>query len=265
MCKDLAVVMDVAGTILRMYRVAKDIQKGAILVNVVTWELIMEKKGRVLLVPQLDPEIIFSYRPDDTMGMLINGREQLLEISCASSPISKVEAARILSCSQAKIRDLQEVQKAVLIRCPGNYHTSGMIVDVDLQEVVYALSTGGSPFPGLKNVLLDLKNLGADVYVASGDSMRSLAYLKELGIDLSRVYPVSGPRRKKEIIVDLKRQYRQVVMVGDGLNDLYALRAADLGILTVQQDTRPTLKLRDAADKIITDIKELPKILIDIC
>jgi soluble P-type ATPase len=43
------------------------------------------------------------------------------------------------------------------------------------------------------------------------------------------------------------------------------LRAADMGILTVQQDTRPTLKLRDAADKIIADIKELPKILIDIC
>ena len=47
MCKELAVVMDVAGTMLRMYRVAKDIEKGVILVNVVTWELIMEKKGGV--------------------------------------------------------------------------------------------------------------------------------------------------------------------------------------------------------------------------
>lgn len=265
MCKDLAVVMDVAGTILRMYRVAKDIERGVIRLNVVTWELIMEKKGRVLVVPQMDPALIFSCRPDDTLGMLIDGREQLLEISCASSPITKDEAVRILGRSRAKVRDLLEVYREVLARCPGNYHTAGMIVDVDLQEVVYALSTGGSPFPGLKDVLACLKNRGADVYVASGDSMRSLAYLNELGIDLSRVYPVSSPRRKKEIIVDLKNQYRQVVMVGDGLNDLYALRAADLGILTVQQDTRPTLKLFEAADKIITDIKELPKILMDNC
>jgi Cu+-exporting ATPase len=265
MCKDLAVVMDVAGTILRMYRVAKDIEKGTIRLNVVTWELIMEKKGRVLVVPQMDPALIFSCRPDDTLGMLMKGREQLLEISCASSPITKDEAVRILVRSQAKVRDLVEVCREVLSRCPGNYHTVGMIVDVDLQEVVYALSTGGSPFPGLMDVLACLKNHGADVYVASGDSMRSLAYLKELGIDLSRVYPVSSPRRKKEIIVDLKNQYRQVVMVGDGLNDLYALRAADLGILTVQQDTRPTSKLLLAADKIITDIKELPKILWDNC
>jgi soluble P-type ATPase len=265
MCRDLAVVMDVAGTMLRMYRAAKDVESGVILENVVTWELIMEKKGRVLVVPQMDPNLIFSCRPDDTMGTLIVGREQLLEISCASSPISKDEAVHILERSRAKVRDLQDVYRKVLARCPGNYHTAGMIVDVDFQEVVYALSTGGSPFPGLKDVLACLKHIGADVYVASGDSMRSLSHLTEFGIDLSRVNPVSSPRRKKEIIVYLKNQYRRVVMVGDGLNDLYALRAADLGILTVQQDTRPTLKLLLAADEIITDIKELPKILIENC
>jgi len=38
MFRDLAVVMDVAGTMLRMYRVAKDIEMGVILENVVTWE-----------------------------------------------------------------------------------------------------------------------------------------------------------------------------------------------------------------------------------
>jgi soluble P-type ATPase len=265
MCRDLAVVMDVAGTILRMYRVAKDIQSGAILENVVTWELIMEKKGRALVVPQIDLYQIFSCRPDDAIGTLIDGREQLLEVSCASSPISKDEAVRIVGRSQAKVRDLLEVHREVLARCPKNYHTAGMIVDEDLEEVVYVLSTGGSPFPGLLDVLSDLKHLGADVYIASGDSMRSLSSLKELGIDLSRVYPVSSPLRKKEIIVDLKSQYRRVVMVGDGLNDLYALRAADIGILTVQQDTRPTLTLLLAADEIITNIKELPKILIENC
>jgi len=47
-------------------------------------------------------------------------------------------------------------------------------------------------------------------------------------------------------------------MVGDGLNDLYALLAADLGVLTMQQDTHPALKLCQAADKIIWDIQELP-------
>lgn len=261
MSKELAVVMDVAGTILRMYRVAKDIEKGTILANVVTWELIMEKKGRVLVVPQVDPSVMLSYHPDDRLGKLIDGREQMLEISCSSSPVSKSQAMRILAGTQAKVGDLIEVYQEVAARCPGNYITAGMIVDAQLNEVAYALSTGGAPFPGLKGVLASLRDQGADIFVASGDSMRSLAYLRELGIDLSRVYPVSGPMKKKEIVVSLKSQYRRVVMIGDGLNDLYALRAADLGILTVQQDTRPTQKLRDAADKVITNIMELPKIL----
>ena len=261
MCKDYAVVMDVAGTILRMYRVAKDIRRSLILEKVVTWELMMEKKGRALVVPQIDPERIFSCRPDDALAKLVEGREDLLEISCASSYVSRDEAVRIVRCSQARVRDLQEVHLAVKARCPDNYRTAGIIVDGDLEEVVYVLSTGGSPFPGVKDVLLDLENHGADVYVASGDSMMSLVGLKELGINLNRVYPVSSPLRKEEIVNDLKNKYRRVAMVGDGLNDLYALRAADLGILTVQQDTRPAPKLLEAADEIIKDIKELPKIM----
>jgi Cu+-exporting ATPase len=95
--------------------------------------------------------------------------------------------------------------------------------------------------------------------------MRSLSHLTDLGIDLSRVHPVSSPARKRAIIEDLKRRYKRVVMVGDGLNDLYALEAADLGVLTVQQDTRPSQKLLSAADKIINNILELPKILTENC
>ena len=61
-------VMDVAGTILMMYRVAKDIGRGVLLEKVVTWELIMEKKDRALVVPQIDPDLILSSRPDELLG-----------------------------------------------------------------------------------------------------------------------------------------------------------------------------------------------------
>jgi Cu+-exporting ATPase len=261
MSGDLAVVMDVAGTILMMYRVAKDIGRGVILEKVVTWELMMEKKGRALVVPQIDPDLILSSRPDGLLGTLVLGRGERVEISCSSSRISRIEVLGILGRSQVRVRELQEVYLAVKARCSGIYRTTGMIVDQDCQDIVYTLSTGGAPFPGLRNVLLDLENLGADVYVASGDSMRSLANLKECGIDLSRIHPIASPRRKKEIVTDLKKKYRRVVMVGDGLNDLYALREADIGVLTVQQDTRPAPKLRQAADEIIKNIQELPEIV----
>jgi Cu+-exporting ATPase len=261
MSGDLAVVMDVAGTILRMYRVAKDIGQGNILERVVTWELIMKKKGQALIVPQVDPEFVISCLSDDLLNTLFRGREEYVEISCSSSPISKEDILKILNNSQIKIHELQEVYQVVKAQCPYKYRTTGMIVDEDVGEITYVLSTGGIPFPGLQGVLVDLEDLGADVFIASGDSMRSLMNLKDYGIDLERVYPVASPRRKQEIVSDLKKKYRRVVMVGDGLNDLYALLAADLGVLTMQQDTHPVLKLRQAADKIILDIQELPNIV----
>ena len=256
-------VMDVAGTILRMYRVAKNISRGDILEKVVTWELIMKKKGQALVVPQVDPEFVISCRPDDPLNTLFGGREEYVEISCSSSPISKDDILKILSRSQIKVHELQEVYQVVKAKCPHKYLTTGMIVDEDIGEITYVLSTGGTPFPGLQGVLIELENLGADVFIASGDSMRSLMNLKDYGINLERVYPVASPRRKQEIVANLKKKYRRVVMVGDGLNDLYALLAADLGVLTVQQDTHPALKLCQAADKIIWDIQELPNIVMN--
>ena len=79
-------------------------------------------------------------------------------------------------------------------------------MDDDIGQITYVLSTGGTPFPGLQGVLVDLDNLGADVFIASGDSMRSLMNLKDYGIDLERVYPVANPRRKQEIVSDLKKK-----------------------------------------------------------
>jgi soluble P-type ATPase len=261
MSGDLAVVLDAAGTMLRMYRVAKDLRSGLLLEKVVTWELIMEKSGRALVVPQMDPDFLALYPPDEPLGSLFKGREDCVEISCSSSPISREQAVAILLRSKAKVSDLQEVNIAVKARCPEKYQTTGMIIDEDLQAVTHVLSTGGTPFPGLCSVLREIESLGADIYVASGDSMRSLANLKDYGIDLDRVYPVASPRRKQEIVIKLKERYGSVVMVGDGLNDLYALKAADLSVLSVQQDTRPASKLARAADEIMRNIKELPEIL----
>lgn len=261
MLKDQAVVLDVAGTILRMYRVAKDIGRGLIIENIVTWELIMEKRGRALVVPQIDLDLLGSWRPESSIGDLIKGQDDAVEISCSSSPISKELALDILRCSRAKVADLQEVNGAVRAKCPENYQTSGIIVDEDLREVTHTIGTGGAPFPRLREVLRDLECYGADVYFASGDSMQSLSYLQDFGIDLHRIFPVADPRQKQEIVVRLKERYRRVIMVGDGLNDLYALRAADTGVLTVQQDSHPAQCLFDAADRIIEDIMQLPEIL----
>ncbi|MDD1752648.1 MAG: HAD family hydrolase [Methanotrichaceae archaeon] len=259
MPSDFAVVLDVAGTILKMYRVAKNIAKNILIRKVITWELIMEKSGRALVVPQLDPEVVAACLPKEPIGAILNLSD--IEVSCSSSPVSKAEVVGILLGSKARIADIQEVHNEVKAKCPEKYQTTGMIVDQDIREVTYTISTAGTPFNGFNEVLESLKYLGAEVYVASGDSIHGLLQLTDYGILPERIFSASSPKRKQEIILMLKKKYKCVVMVGDGLNDIFALQASDLGILTLQQDTRQAPRLFKAADVVIWDIKELPEIL----
>jgi len=45
-------------------------------------------------------------------------------------------------------------------------------------------------------------------------------------------------------------------MVGDGINDILAMRAADLGVLSIQQTGECPPLLCEEADIVIRDIKE---------
>ena len=260
MPRELAVVFDVAGTILKMYRVAKDISTNRLMEKVITWKLIMEKSGRALVVPNIDPKVLVSGHPEDTVSSIFDLNDGF-EISCASTAVSKTDALNIIFRSKVRLADIQEVYQAVKAKCPNKYQTTGMIIDTDISEITHTISTGGVPFSGLDDVLKSLESLGAEVYIASGDSMRSLLHLTEHGIRPDRIFPVANPNRKQDIVRKLKNNFDIVIMVGDGLNDIYALQASDLGVLTVQQDTEPAAELMHAADLIIENIRELPALI----
>ena len=255
-------IFDVAGTMLEMYRVAKDLSRNLLMEGIFTMELVMEKGGRALVIPHLDPEEVMKTPAETTFADFFRGREGNVVISCSSTPVSEDEARRLLLSSEEEVSSLQETLAAVSAHCPGFYYTSGLIVDVETGTVTHSISTGGRPFPQLEAVLEELEEMGADIYVASGDSKRSLSSLTRWrGIREERIYPASKPRRKEEIVTGLKGEYRTVVMVGDGLNDRYALEAADLGVLTVQQESRPPSELLEAADEVIDEIRKLPELL----
>ena len=264
MSGDLAVVFDVAGTMLEMYRVAKDISRDSLLRGVVTTDLVMEKDGRALVVPNIDSAEIMAASPQTALGAFVVGRGREVRISCSSTPVSEEDASLILLRSEVKMADLQEGLAEVCAHGPRFYCTTGVIVDADIMEVSYSISTGGKPFIGLEDVLGELLNMGADIYVASGDSMRSLFNLTRCrGICQDRICSVSTPKKKKELVLSLKEGHGMVVMVGDGLNDRDALRVADIGLLTVQQDTHPPAELIQAADRVIDKIDEIPGIIED--
>jgi Cu+-exporting ATPase len=83
--------------------------------------------------------------------------------------------------------------------------------------------------PSTPQALAELKDLGLDLVMATGDNAQAAARLAlELGIP--RFEAGLSPQGKAALIASLRAQRKAVVMVGDGINDAVALAAADCGI-----------------------------------
>ncbi len=256
----IAVVFDSAGTLLRMHRVAKNVITGEFLDEVVSTELVGKKPYCALMVMQVDSSNLVSCPPDMLISDFIRKHSIDIDVACSRSKIDKNDAMRAITNDKvARMKDLQDVMAAVKKRCKNIYYMGvGLIIDVDTDSIPYVICTGGKVYSNAFRVIETLMEKGIGVYIASGDSMRNLSVLAEnLRVPLGCVFEISTPERKEEIVKNLKKEYDRVIMVGDGINDILAMRAADLGVLSIQQTGKCPPLLCEEADIVIKDIWEI--------
>ncbi len=99
----------------------------------------------------------------------------------------------------------------------------------DGERVVGYLAVQDEPRPEAREVIAELKAEGIRTLMLTGDNSGVADNIAEkVGID--NVFAGLLPAEKLNKLIELKNEFGQVVMVGDGINDSPALAQADIGV-----------------------------------
>ncbi|MGZ7209947.1 MAG: HAD family hydrolase [Methanobacterium sp.] len=261
MAKNLkAIVFDNSGTLIERYRALKEIKTDSIIDNVSSLDIIENGVDRALVVLQTDPaKCIINARPYQTIYEFITRNKINISISYSMTEIQKKEIIEAIKDDKAQVKDIQDTINAVRDKkynvqlCSG----SGIIVALNKKKIEFTISSGGKVFPQVPQVIEELQNRDIDIFIASGDREASLKKLAEyIGLPPENVFDTADAWKKMEIVKGLKRNYT-VMMVGNSVNDIFALEEADIGVLTEQQKEKNPKKLYDVADVVISNINEI--------
>lgn len=255
-----AVVFDNSGTLIKRYRAVKDLKTGTVCDNVSSIDIVDYDVNRALVVLQTDPsKCIINAKPDQTIYQFIKRNQVKFDISYSNRGIKKEDALELLKDDDSEVADIQDTINAVMKKhynvqiCSG----SGFIMNLDSGKVEFTITAGGKIFKDVPEVVKGLKNRGIDIYVASGDRTRSLEQLADfINIPKGNVCGTADSNRKRDIVRELKKKYR-VMMVGNSANDILAIKEADVGVITLQQDEEVPEKVYHAADFVVHNIREV--------
>jgi Cu+-exporting ATPase len=256
-----AIVFDSSGTLVEVFRVLKDLDSNQFIYDESSTYMVSRKDACALIA--IDEDINWILSQDDER--FISSSDLEFKVSCYSLKIIEDEIYNALKrAKRAKFADIKKlIGKVYPIHKKIYYINVGLIIDTSRSEntIRFLLGSSGKIF---KNVfpLFDSLKKDFDIYIATGDTRRSaIALAKILNIDDDRIFSLATPVIKEKIILELKKEYDTVIMVGDGINDLLAFRAADLSILTRQQDQKVPEILTKSVDHIVLDLLQIPKIV----
>ncbi|MDD5142594.1 HAD family hydrolase [Methanoregula sp.] len=262
----VAVVFDSAGTLLSTYRVAKDICNRSLLPGIETTTLTFSSPDRVLIVLPVHSKDLMATPPDTLLSHYLADRNIYFGVSCTRKIVTAEDIADVLYADQrARAGDLQECIRNVWSVCRAEEMVtlnSGAIINMAHKAIEFTITAGGWPFPGAKETITALHRMGVPTFIASGDRVTKLEKMADhFGIPRDRVYGVATPSIKAQIVHDLRQEYDKVLMVGDGINDLFALRNADIAILTVEQPGDRPEELFKEADFVVNNVSEVKAIV----
>ena len=268
--KGTCVVFDVSGTLLEPAVVIRDISSGRMAKDIELnsgkqisgLDFLSANPQYVLAALDISPKVISdelkSYQKISTFIKEKNVKVYSL-YSEGDSSEEEIRKA-ILSDNVVTIRDYRESMNALK-----NTHeiewllTLTILVDVSAKRIPYIGVVGGKTSPKVRDLIKTLRAMDIAVYLASGEQRNALERVGErIGVNKDFIYSNANADEKGRIIEYFKKQFDLVIMVGNSLNDIVAMKKAQIGILNTQYSGITTdERLLEASDYTVNAIEEL--------
>lgn len=271
-------VFDVTGTLLEPAVIIRDISSGRMAEDIELssgrrisgFELLSAHPQYALSALDVYPEVMSGYpEHNQTISTYIKKNKIRTYLLYTEGGVSEEDIhTAILSDETVTIQDYREAIYALK-----NAHeiewllTLTVLVDVSAGSVPYIGVVGGKTFPKVQDLVKMLKGMGIAVYLASGEQKDSLERVGEhIGVGKDFICSGANADGKGEIIESLKKESNFTIMVGNSLNDVIAMKKAQIGILNRQYSGfKINERMLEVSDFVVGDIEELifliPKIV----
>ena len=259
-----AVIFDNSGTLIERYRVIKDVLNGNIFTDINSLDLIDASDSLALVVLQFNTNKLLNLNQNMLISDVIKEYDIDFDVSFSNRQVTKSEVSQILLNEKTStVKDITDGFGILGEKIPNMQLCNGsaLIVDMDISQIVYTITSAGRLFENVLKTVEILKSRGNEIYIASGDRKGAIQRLANiLDINPANAYGSVSTRGKCEIVSALKSEGYKVMMVGDGINDVLAFMKADVSVLTIEQKEEVSKKLYNKTDYIIKDIFEVTAI-----
>jgi cation-transporting P-type ATPase C len=161
---------------------------------------------------------------------------------------SKIDDKRLLVGNKAllnrykiSLKDYKNVSSKLL-----NSGKTAVYIALD-DEILGVLGFTHEVRKGTKQMIEDLRQRGVKhIALLTGDEVKvANGFALDFGFD--SVFANQSPKGKADAIEELKKKYKSVVMVGDGVNDTYAMSKADVAISFAAGGSEAAIAVSDVA------------------
>jgi P-type Cu+ transporter len=220
---------------------------------------------------------IVNYAQDQDIQQINNINLERFEAIPGRGIIAVYNGLRIMVGNQAFMLD-QHIDLSSSIQLVEKLQLEGkttvlISVNNSIMGIIGLLDT---PKPGTKEAISDLKSLGIEPIMLTGDNEGTAKEIAR-AIGIERIFANVLPKGKVDVVTNIQNKQKQlmqhkgVAMIGDGINDAPALTAADIGIaigsgtdvaieagkvVLVRDDIRDVVVAVEIARKTVSKIKQ---------